>query len=96
MFHLFIYTVCYREADPGQLDAYIEEVEQEGRLTGETKELLEKLDEAPKAKEQRKPMVDNLIIIYFSLLFKTVFFLIIFLFSFFSMHFLPDPPFHKI
>ena len=57
--HLLInsFTVCYREADPGQLDAFIEEVEQEGRLTGETKILLEKLDEAPKAKEERKPSV---------------------------------------
>ena len=50
--------MCYREADPGQLDAFIEEVEQQGRLTGETKILLEKLDEAPKTKEERKPTVN--------------------------------------
>ena len=52
-------SVCYREADPGQLDAFIEEVEQQGRLTGETKILLEKLDEAPKTKEERKPTVNT-------------------------------------
>ena len=49
--------VCYREADDGQLDAFIEEVQQEGRMTGETKILLEKLDETPKPKEERKPTV---------------------------------------
>ena len=58
MIFLVFISVCYREADPGQLDAFIEEVEQQGRLTGETKILLEKLDEAPKSKEERKPTVN--------------------------------------
>ena len=61
---LILFPVCYREADDGQLDAFIEEVEQEGRLTGETKVLLEQLDEAPKAKEERKPTVSAPIVVY--------------------------------
>ncbi|KAL4218460.1 hypothetical protein ACF0H5_023194 [Mactra antiquata] len=38
-------AVCYREADPGQLDAFVEEVQNEGRMTENTKLFLDKLDE---------------------------------------------------
>ncbi|KAJ8304723.1 hypothetical protein KUTeg_018306, partial [Tegillarca granosa] len=37
--------VCYKEADPGQLDAFTEELKQEGRLTEDTKAIIEKLEE---------------------------------------------------
>ncbi|KAL3866875.1 hypothetical protein ACJMK2_044128 [Sinanodonta woodiana] len=37
-------AVCYREADPEQLQAYVAEVEQEGRMTEETKTFLDKLE----------------------------------------------------
>ena len=44
-------TVCYKEANAGQFDDFIDEIKQEGRLTGDTKELLKKLEEDPKKKE---------------------------------------------
>ena len=50
-------TVCYKEANPDQFDAFIDEVQQEGRLTGETKELLKKLEEDPTKKEESKEEV---------------------------------------
>lgn len=54
-------TVCYREADDGQevadqgqLDAFVEEVEKEGRMTENTKQFLEKLKEdKPKESQSR-------------------------------------------
>lgn len=49
---MFLLSVCYREADngqaeadQGQLDAFVEEVEKEGRMTENTKLFLEKLKE---------------------------------------------------
>ena len=36
--------MCYREADPEQLQAYVAEVEQEGRMTEDTKAFLDKLE----------------------------------------------------
>ena len=53
----FNLSVCYKEANPDQLDAFIDEVQQEGRLTGDTKDLLEKLDEDPKKKEEKEVLV---------------------------------------
>ena len=53
----YIVAVCYKEANPGQLDAFIDEVQQEGRLTGDTKELLEKLEEDPNKKEEKNEEV---------------------------------------
>ena len=44
--------MCYKEANPDQFDAFVDEVQQEGRLTGETKELLEKLEKDPEKKEE--------------------------------------------
>lgn len=41
-------TVCYREADEGQLEAFVEEVQKEGRMTENTKLFLEKLEEKNK------------------------------------------------
>jgi len=38
-------SVCYREADDGQFDNFVEEVEKDGRLTDNTKLFLDKLDE---------------------------------------------------
>lgn len=38
-------SVCYREADDGQLEAFVEEVEKEGRMTENTKVFLDKLEE---------------------------------------------------
>ena len=52
-----LFAVCYKEANPEQLGAFIDDVEQEGRLTGDTKDLLEKLDEDPKEKEEKKSTV---------------------------------------
>ncbi|XP_060066491.1 uncharacterized protein LOC132546792 [Ylistrum balloti] len=40
-------AVCYREAAPEQLEAYTEELEQEGKLSGDTKELMKQLDTKP-------------------------------------------------
>lgn len=37
-------AVCYKEAAPEQLEAYTDELEQTGKLTGDTKELMEQLD----------------------------------------------------
>ncbi|KAK3595181.1 hypothetical protein CHS0354_002782 [Potamilus streckersoni] len=37
-------AVCYREADSEQLEAYVAEVEQEGRMTEDTKAFLDKLE----------------------------------------------------
>ncbi|XP_069138575.1 uncharacterized protein [Argopecten irradians] len=37
-------AVCYREAAPEQLEAYTEELAQEGKLSGDTKQLMEQLD----------------------------------------------------
>ncbi|XP_021368606.1 uncharacterized protein LOC110460174 [Mizuhopecten yessoensis] len=40
-------AVCYREAAPEQLEAYTEELEKEGKLSGDTKELMAQLDTKP-------------------------------------------------
>ena len=39
--------MCYKEASPEQLQAYCEEVEQEGRMTDEAKEMFQELEKAP-------------------------------------------------
>ncbi|XP_060557191.1 uncharacterized protein LOC132717674 isoform X2 [Ruditapes philippinarum] len=58
-------AVCYREADEGQengdqgqLDAFAEEVEKEGRMTENTKQFLEKLKEE-KPKESQSKASEN-------------------------------------
>ena len=38
--------VCYREAAPEQLEAYLEEVTQEGRMEGEMERVLQQVHEA--------------------------------------------------
>ena len=58
----FDLSVCYKESNPDQLDAFIDEVQQEGRLTGDTKDLLEKLDEDPKKKEETEVLILSIII----------------------------------
>lgn len=45
--------VCYKEADPGQLDAFTEELKQEGRLTEDTKAIIEKLEESKEVKDKK-------------------------------------------
>jgi len=49
--------VCYREADEGQLEAFVEEVTKEGRMTENTKLFLDKLDE--KKEDTTKDIAGN-------------------------------------
>jgi len=52
-------TVCYREAAPEQFDAFTEELKQEGKLTGDTKVLMEQLDEKPNEDKKAKVTKSN-------------------------------------
>ncbi|XP_052796049.1 uncharacterized protein LOC128228656 isoform X2 [Mya arenaria] len=49
-------AVCYREADDGQLEEFVEEVEREGRMCEDTKEMLDTLvDKGASGSDQSSP-----------------------------------------
>jgi len=47
------FPVCYREAAEGQLEAFVAEVEQQGRMCDQTKEMLDALDDKTTTTEHK-------------------------------------------